>query len=292
MCFVAPILGGANVAGIVTVQTSAICLPLVVHLWWGSAAMRCSTSHRSDRLGGRVVAFHGKLPSPPLPTQKICKDLSEENQTKCVSKEIVVNEREPSMRPIILASTSPYRQQQLQQLRLPFEAHRHKVDESVAKHSLSSPEEITRKLSAAKAESLGHDFPHALILGGDQIATIDGEILEKPGSREAAQRQLRRLIGRSHDLWSGIALHDPQTGQTLTAVERNIMTMRALPGPQIDAYLDRDQPWDCVGAYKIESEGITLFSSIESHDHTSIVGLPLMQLVNLLAPYDVHLPLV
>lgn len=196
------------------------------------------------------------------------------------------------MRPLILASTSPYRQQQLKQLRLPFAAHRHKVDESIEKQSDESILTIVKKLSAAKAESLASDFPDALIIGGDQIAEIDGVILSKPGSPDMAQQQLRRLIGRSHNLWSGVAIHDPQTGQTQIAVERNIMTMRDLPGPQIDAYLDRDQPWDCAGSYKIESEGITLFSSIESQDHTSIVGLPLMQLVNLLAEHGVHLPLV
>ncbi len=196
------------------------------------------------------------------------------------------------MRTLVLASTSPYRRAQLEQLGLPFLTYAPPIDESSFKHKNAPISQRVADLSIAKAESLAQLYPNALIIGGDQMATIDGELLEKPGNREAAQQQLRRLIGRSHQLYSGVAVHDPTQPRTEVAVECHTMTMRQLPSANIDAYLDRDQPWDCVGSYKLESSGIALFSSIEGRDHTAIIGLPLMQLVTILETFGILLPAV
>lgn len=195
------------------------------------------------------------------------------------------------MRTLILASSSPYRRAQLEQLGLSFAAHSPPVDESAYKQRNDPIDQRVADLSIAKAESLAALYPDALIIGGDQMVSLDGELLEKPGSRSAAQQQLRRLVGRSHLLYSGVAVHDPTQPRTEVAVECHTMTMRHLPDAHIDAYLDRDQPWDCVGSYKLESQGIALFSSIEGRDHTAIIGLPLLQLVSMLESYGVMLPL-
>lgn len=194
------------------------------------------------------------------------------------------------MRTIVLASTSPYRQQQLRQLRIPFVAHPHSASESLVKNQAIPIADKVAWLSKAKAESLAPLFPQALMIGGDQIVTVDDEVLEKPGSREKACLQLRRLLGRSHVLWSGVAIHDPVSARTEWAIESLTLTMRELSEDRMIAYLDREQPWDCVGSYKIESEGICLFSSIQGRDHSAIMGLPLLQLVQLLERFDIHLP--
>ena len=194
------------------------------------------------------------------------------------------------MRRLVLASGSPYRASLLRQLRVPFEACASEVDEESVKNSGLSPREVARRLAREKAEALAERFPDALLLGGDQVAELEGQILDKPGTREKSEEQLRLLSGKTHSLWTALALHDASSGVTRDLVHEHRMTMRSLSEGQIRRYVAEDLPLDCCGSYKIESLGIALFEKIEGHDHTAIVGLPLIELVSLLREFGVVVP--
>lgn len=193
------------------------------------------------------------------------------------------------MSKLVLASTSRYRRALLDQFGLTFEAHNPNVDEDSWKAKELSPSELAKELAVAKAESLKEQFSDALIIGGDQVAEIDGEILDKPGTEEKARLQLKLLSGRTHHLWTALAVHDTKTGQTFSALEKHQLTLRALTASQIADYVKRDQPLDCVGSYRVEALGMCLFSSIEGNDYTAIIGLPMIQLVSLLEKFGVSI---
>jgi len=186
---------------------------------------------------------------------------------------------------LILASTSRYRRQLLEQLGLAFEAVAPPYDEE---HALPlPPEQLVVELAARKARSLGPAYPdeHALILGADQVAEAEGRLLLKPGSAERARAQLAELAGRTHRLLTGIALFQPSTGRLEQALCVHRMTMRPLDAAQIAAYVEREQPLDCAGAYKVEGLGIALFAVMSGDDHTGIIGLPLTRVLDLLARF-------
>lgn len=192
---------------------------------------------------------------------------------------------------IVLASTSPYRRQLLQQLDIPFETHAPGVDEDAFKNQGLEPSELAKLLAQKKAEALAELFPDALIIGGDQVAEIDGECLSKPGTPEKACQQLKRLSGQAHRLWSALAVHEPKTGRTEVSLEKHTLTFRPLSDIQIEKYVALDKPLDCAGSYRIEGRGIALFSSIEGSDYTAIIGLPLIRLVSLLESFGLTFPL-
>jgi septum formation protein len=120
----------------------------------------------------------------------------------------------------------------------------------------------------------------AVILGSDQVVAFDGKILGKPGSKEAARDQLRALAGATHALVTAIAL--AHGGKIIEHVDLTKLTMRSLTSEQIARYVDADDPIDCAGSYKLEARGITLFTAIDSADHTAIVGLPLIAVTSML----------
>jgi septum formation protein len=179
---------------------------------------------------------------------------------------------------LVLASTSKYRARLLERLGLPFTQAAPGVDEAPYKHG--PPVEIARRLAVAKAEAVARRFPDALVLGADQVCALDDALLDKPGSDERARAQLARLAGRTHDLVTALAV--VQHGRTAVHVETTRLTMRALEPDEIARYVERDQPLDCAGSYKIESLGIALFTGIASADFTAIEGLPLLATVSLL----------
>jgi septum formation protein len=174
-------------------------------------------------------------------------------------------------------------------LRIPFESAAPMVDEQTFKCGDLTAKQMAEALSRMKAESLGAKFPESLIIGGDQVAEVDGRILEKPGRFERAKEQLELLSGRSHRLWTGLAVSDPSSGKMESFVEEHVMTMRPLTAEQIERYIALDQPLDCAGAYRIESLGISLFEEIRGNDFTAIVGLPLIRLVSMLRHFGVSL---
>jgi len=186
----------------------------------------------------------------------------------------------PLPRPLVLASTSRYRRALLERLGLPFEAAAPDYEEE---HDLGlSPDELVLELARRKAFSLAPRFPDALIVGSDQVAELEGEILLKPGTEARAREQLARLAGRTHRLLTGLAVHEPATGRTEQVLDVHEMCLRPLTGEQIADYVARERPLDCAGAYKIEGVGIALFEALRGEDYTAIIGLPLTRLVGLL----------
>jgi len=179
------------------------------------------------------------------------------------------------MKPLVLASTSPWRGELLARLGLPFVQADPGVDEAPHKALGLSPDALVVRLAVVKAEALADAYPDALILGGDQVACLDDDILGKPGSVDAAVAQLLRLQGRTHELLTGVALHDAAAGTTTTALDRHSMTMRALSESQARRYVETDDPIHCAGSYKVEALGIALFDRVRGDDWTAIVGLPL-----------------
>ncbi len=179
---------------------------------------------------------------------------------------------------LVLASTSPYRRELLQRLRLPFESVRPEVDEAALPGEEVAP--LVRRLSAAKAAAVAASRPGDWVIGSDQAAELDGAILGKPGSRQAAVAQLAAMGGRVVRFHTGVCLHGP--GGVMAASDLTRVHFRPLQRAEIERYVDAEQPFDCAGSFKCEGLGISLFEAIESHDPTALVGLPLVALCGLL----------
>jgi septum formation protein len=190
--------------------------------------------------------------------------------------------------PLILASTSTYRRELLARLGIPFEAVAPAIDEEALKDDSLSPRELAELLACAKAQSLVAAHPDAILLGSDQTCACDGRILHKPGDFEGACHQLAFLSGKTHELTTAICILHGERVWRHTDVTR--LTMRRLSSSEIERYVAHDRPFDCVGAYKLEQRGISLFESIASEDHTAITGLPLLAVARLLREAGYALP--
>ena len=192
------------------------------------------------------------------------------------------------MKTIVLASTSPYRRNLLSRLGLPFETRSPDVDEAALP---GEPPRITaRRLAQAKAEAVAARVPEALVIGSDQVADLEGHALNKPGSHEAALAQLLRLQGRTAVFHTAVALAAGAGTRVVVDCVPTTVHFRTLQPEQLEAYLRADRPYDCAGAAKIESLGITLVSAVHSDDPTALIGLPLIRLTSMLAAFGVRLP--
>jgi septum formation protein len=183
-------------------------------------------------------------------------------------------------RPLVLGSTSRYRRELLERLRLPFQVAAPDVDE--APTTGETPTATALRLSEAKARAVAARFPAALVIGSDQVAECDGQPIGKPGNRDNAIAQLRLLAGRTVVFHTGLALVDAPSGRCQTAMFDVASTFRALEPAEIDAYVDREQPFDCAGSVRSEALGIALFDRIVSDDPTALIGLPLIALIRML----------
>jgi 7-methyl-GTP pyrophosphatase len=186
----------------------------------------------------------------------------------------------PAIGPLVLASTSRYRRLLLARLGIPFVAVAPDADESPLAGEF--PRETAVRLSETKARSVVAAHPAALIIGSDQVAECDGRPVGKPGDHEGAVAQLAALSGRTVIFHTGLALLDAASGRCRTALVDVRSTYRVLASAEIEAYLQREQPYDCTGSVKSEALGIALFEKIESDDPTALIGLPLIRLVSLL----------
>jgi MAF protein len=193
----------------------------------------------------------------------------------------------PTALPIILASTSPFRLELLGRLNLPFETVAPDVDES--RRENETAEALVRRLSESKARAIGASHP-GLIIGSDQVATVDGEILGKPGTHARAMEQLRRLSGRSVLFLTGLCLLNSVTDEVQLDVIPFRVQFRELDDARIDRYLQHDQPYNCAGSFKSEGLGITLFERMEGDDPTALIGLPLIRLTGMLTRAGISLP--
>ena len=184
---------------------------------------------------------------------------------------------------LILASSSLYRRRLLERLRLAFECARPDADETPLPGEAF--ERTAQRLAELKARAVAQRFPGALIIGSDQVASCAGERMDKPGSHANAVRQLRHMSGRSARFDTAVCVLDAASGR-LEA--RNVpceVVFRALVPALIEQYLAREQPYDCAGSAKSEGLGIALIASIRTDDPTSLVGLPLIALTDLLAEF-------
>lgn len=183
-------------------------------------------------------------------------------------------------RNIVLASSSPYRKALLDKLGFAYRCRKPDVDETPFANE--SAEMLVARLSASKAEVLASLYPDTLIIGSDQVATVDGDILGKPGSKNNAAEQLKRLSGRCVQFLTGLSLHNTTTGITQTEVVPFNVHFRQLTPSMIDRYLEREQPFDCAGSFKSEGLGIVLFDRLEGDDPNTLIGLPLIRLARML----------
>jgi septum formation protein len=164
------------------------------------------------------------------------------------------------------------------------------VDEDAHKREPADPVALAERLAAAKAEAVAARFPHAVVIGSDQLAAIDGDILGKPGTPENAVAQLARLSGRTHELVTAVCVLRQADGARRTHTDRTRLTMRPLTRDELSRYVALDAPTDCAGSYKIESAGIALFDRVETDDFTAVTGLPLITLTRLLRDFSIAIP--
>ncbi len=189
---------------------------------------------------------------------------------------------------LILASTSVYRRQLLERLRLPFRIEPSYVDEDELKDAGLPPLTLAKRLAAAKAQTVATEHPNAVVIGGDQLVAFNGEVLGKPGTAERAVAQLLALSGHEHELITAIAVHKGDTRVTHT--DRALLRLRKLSQMEAERYVMLDNPVDCAGSYKLESLGISLFDRIVADDHSAIVGLPLIALSGILRSFGFRVP--
>ncbi len=182
---------------------------------------------------------------------------------------------------LILASSSRYRRAMLERLRIPFESISPDVDETP--HPDETPAALALRLSIAKAQAVASKHPGCVVIGSDQVATVDGAPIGKPGNFERAQQQLRLLSGRVVEFHSALAVTDGRRIEHADII--TYCQFRPLSEAAIDAYLHAEQPFDTAGSAKAESLGIALMESMRSDDPTAIIGLPLIALTGMLSRF-------
>ena len=192
------------------------------------------------------------------------------------------------MLPLILASSSPYRRELLQRLRLPFDCASPDIDETPLPGE--SAEQLVRRLAESKARALAQHYPAHLIIGSDQAAVNGSRILGKPHDIERATEQLKDASGKSISFLTGLCLLNSQSGAAQVDCVRFSVHFRELDEARIRRYLETEQPFDCAGSFKAEGLGVSLFRATEGEDATSLIGLPLIRLVDMLLTEQVQIP--
>jgi septum formation protein len=189
---------------------------------------------------------------------------------------------------IVLASGSRYRAELLRRLLADFEQVAPGTDESPLPDE--APAARALRLATAKASAAASGCHDALVIGSDQVAELDGLILDKPGSAERARAQLAASSGREVHFHTALCLLDARDGSQHTHVDHTRAHFRTLQAVEIDRYIEREQPLDCAGSFKCEGLGISLFDSIDNRDPSALIGLPLIALARLLREAGIVLP--
>jgi len=182
--------------------------------------------------------------------------------------------------PIILASGSSYKRALFERLRLPFSVLAANIDETPGPGE--SAESLVERLSRGKAQALAKNNPDQWILGCDQCAHLNGQLINKPVNHQTAVAQLLRCSGQIVEFITGVTLLNQATGQSFYASSKVQVEFITLSLAQIEGYLKADKPYDCAGSFKVESLGIALFKRVTSEDPTSLEGLPLVSVCQLL----------
>ena len=194
----------------------------------------------------------------------------------------------PRQRPLVLASTSLYRRELLQRLRLDFTVQAPDVDETPADGE--TPHALARRLALAKAQAVTKLYPEAVVIGSDQVADLNGKPLGKPGTHDRATLQLQRMRGQRVVFQTAVAVVCQATGFAQVELAPVEVQFRALNDAEIERYLRAEQPYDCAGSAKSEGLGISLLDAIHSDDPTALIGLPLIRTCRLLRAAGLVLP--
>jgi septum formation protein len=181
---------------------------------------------------------------------------------------------------LILGSTSRYRRELLERLRLPFEVRSPEVDETPL--AGEAPAALALRLALAKARAVAAHAPDAVVIGSDQVADLAGTPVGKPGDHARAVAQLRSMRGQSIVFQTAVAVVHQQAGFEASALVPVRVSFRDLSDDEIERYLRAEQPYDCAGSAKSEGLGIALLTAIESDDPTALIGLPLIRTAELL----------
>ncbi len=190
--------------------------------------------------------------------------------------------------PIVLASSSSYRRELLTRLQLPFTCHSPDIDETPQANE--SAQALVQRLALSKARALAQHYPQHIIIGSDQVAVLDGKIIGKPLHAEGATQQLSAASGRSLVFLTGLAVIDTRTQIEQVDLLPFTVHFRTLNAAQIQRYIAAEQPFDCAGSFKSEGLGVSLFQATEGGDATSLVGLPLIRLCDMLNACGIAVP--
>ncbi len=194
--------------------------------------------------------------------------------------------RKPSL-PLILGSSSPFRKELLGRLGIYFTTESPEIDESGQINETA--DQLVKRLSLEKATAIAERHENALIIGSDQVAVIDGEILGKPGTVEKAHDQLKMASGRHVTFLTGLCLFNSKTAHSQVDLVPYSVYFRNLTTEQIRAYVEKEQPLNCAGSFKSEGLGVALFQKMEGEDPTALIGLPLIRLVSMLKEEGVEI---
>ena len=189
---------------------------------------------------------------------------------------------------LVLGSTSRYRAELLRRLTADFEQRAPGTDETAL--AGEGPAARALRLAIAKTETAARGLHDALVIGSDQVAELDGRILDKPETAERAHAQLTASSGREVSFHTALCLLDTRDGRRRTHVDHTRACFRALDSAEITRYIEREQPLDCAGSFKCEGLGISLFESIDNRDPSALIGLPLIALARLLREAGIELP--
>jgi septum formation protein len=189
---------------------------------------------------------------------------------------------------LVLASGSRYRRELLDRLRLPFRMMAAGIDESAK--AAEGPRGLVQRLASAKASAAALLSPDSWVIGSDQLAMSTDRVLGKPGGREACIEQLGFASGRTVEFLTACCVMRQATRESFQHIDTTRVRFRALKSEEIARYVDAEHPYDCAGGFKCEGLGIALFESIETHDPTALIGLPLIWLAHTLRGCGYILP--
>lgn len=190
--------------------------------------------------------------------------------------------------PLILGSGSKYRREILDKLHLKYEVVKPDIDESAT--TSESPQQLVGRLAEAKARAVEKLMAHkqAVIIGSDQVAVCDGQILGKPGNAENAVKQLLGFVGKTVTFYTGLAVLNTATEECEVRVEPFNVEFRHLSENEIERYVELEEPFDCAGSFKSEGLGISLFNSLKGNDPNTLIGLPAIALLDMLRTHKIN----
>ncbi|MCP3670902.1 MAG: septum formation inhibitor Maf [Gammaproteobacteria bacterium] len=189
---------------------------------------------------------------------------------------------------LILGSTSLFRKELLNKLGLSFTADAPEINETMLEGE--QPQALVQRLALEKAQAVAEKHTGALIIGSDQVACIDNDILGKPGNRERAIAQLTQAAGKRVSFYTGLCLLNSDSGESQVTCDPFHVHFRPLSQSQIERYLDAEEPYNCAGSFKSEGLGISLFEKLEGNDPNSLIGLPLIRLIAMLEREGISIP--